>query len=531
MTTNAIELPRGFRKALLKHLRGLAGWTDYREANGIPSNGPHDRQGILAACEHYGLDVAGLRALYDAAPPSSAEDGAEDGEPLDTQVANAVEDARIEAMLASTAAPAPSSADGEPNAYEGKAPDDIIADALAGLSVHLTPFVAGRLPDALRPIVEQAVKGPRIVTQTVVKRERAPGMAGAALPDANVLQWVHAAPAFALKGSQIKVAPHVLSTGATVALCDYAGAPPVDHDFVWNPEVLADMIVSDARGLNMWSFGPAGTGKTEGAAQYAARLRRPFVRIAIDRSTEAADIIGQWVLAPNGGMAWQDGKLTAAFRMPRAVVLIDEPTLMRPGALAVFQTALDTRRLYLPGGEIVEAEDGIFIIAADNTSGVGDDTGRYVDTNGMNAAFLDRFAMRVEHTYMSPSVEAGMLHKRTRLPLAACRIMTEFAGLTRKDVAAGKMTMGLTPRRLLSWAHAVCAGRDSAKAFNGAVVQGTAPEDRQALDMLAQTSLASQHAEIDRLARGEPAPVAAPVEAAPSATGSTFSPETDDESL
>lgn len=526
MTTNAIELPRGFRKALLRQLRGLAGWTEYREQHGIASNGPGDRQGIIAACAHFGLDIEALRAAYDAAP---GDDAGEAGEGATENNEGAT------TMHHATQAPASSEAgnsEGEPNAFEGKAPDDVIADALAGLSVHLTPFVAGRLPDALRPLAEQAVRGPRVRTVVQVKRERAPGAPGAStVPDANVLQWVHAAQAFGLKGAAIKMAPHVLATGATVPSCDYAQAPAVDPDFVWNPTVLAAMVACDARGLNLWSFGPAGTGKTEGAAQYAARLRRPFVRIAIDRSTEAADIIGQWVLAPGGGMAWQDGKLTAAFRMPYAVVLIDEPTLMRPGALAVFQTALDTRRLYLPGGEIVEAEAGIFIIAADNTAGVGDDTGRYVDTNGMNAAFLDRFALRVSHDYMSPAVEAGMMHKRTRLPLAACRMMTDFAALTRRDVAAGKMTMGLTPRRLLAWANACAAGLDSVMAFGAAVVQGTAPEDRQALDMLASTSLASQHAEIDRLARGETAPVVAPVEMAPSATGARFSADSEDESL
>ena len=88
-------------------------------------------------------------------------------------------------------------------------------------------------------------------------------------------------------------------------------------------------------------------------------------------------------------MEWRDGKLTRAFRIPHCVILIDEPTLLRSGSLAVFQTALDTREIHLPTGEVVRAADGVFIVACDNTAGCGDDSGRYVDTASVNVAFMD----------------------------------------------------------------------------------------------------------------------------------------------
>jgi hypothetical protein len=102
--------------------------------------------------------------------------------------------------------------------------------------------------------------------------------------------------------------------------------------------------------------------------------------------------------------------------------------------------------------------------------------------------------------------------------------MTEFATLTRREVKAGKLTMGLTPRRLLSWANMVRVGMLSAEAFTQSVVQGTAPEDREALAMLAATSLDSKHAAIDALAGGEAPPaIEAPTgTVGPSATGSTI---------
>ena len=190
-----------------------------------------------------------------------------------------------------------------------------------------------------------------------------------------------------------------------VNVCDYAEAPAIDPAYVWNVEALAQLGAADVTGMNAWAFGHAGTGKTEGVRQYAARLGRPFVRIPIDRTTEPQEIIGQEMPRKGGGMEWRDGKLTRAFRVPHCVILIDEPTLLRSGSLAVFQTALDTREIHLPTGEVVKAADGVFIVACDNTAGCGDDSGRYVDTAAVNVAFMDRFAFRVEFSFLPASSE------------------------------------------------------------------------------------------------------------------------------
>jgi hypothetical protein len=261
-------------------------------------------------------------------------------------------------------------------------------------------------------------------------------------------------------------------------------------------------------GLNAWLFGPAGIGKTDGVKQYAARLGRPFVRIAIERTTEPAELIGQEVPAKGGGMAWSDGKLTRAFRTPHCVVLIDEPSLLRSGTLAVLQTALDHRELHLVTGETVRAAPGVFIVAADNTAGNGDDTGRYVDTAPLNAAFLDRFALKTEVTYLTAGQETTMLSHRAGVHASAAKIMIDYANLTRANADAGKLTMGVTPRRLLAWARVCRAGIPSAIAWRSVVVTGAAPEDRATLEMLEAQTLRSLHARIDGIIRGAIDPLA-----------------------
>ena len=288
-----------------------------------------------------------------------------------------------------------------------------------------------------------------------------------------------------------------------VDICDHSDPlNEIDLDYLWQPSLAAELAAQDAAGMNGWVYGVAGTGKTAGLSQYAARLGRPFVRIAIERTTEPAELIGQMVPSKTGGMTWEDGKLTRAFRIPRCVILIDEPSLLRSGTLSVISVALDHRKIYLATGEIVPAANGVFICACDNTNGTGDDTGRYVDTAALNAAFLDRFALKTELTFLTPAQETTMVARRVGISPHAVKPMVEYASLTRRDCDAGKLTMGVTTRRLLAWGHLVRIGITSKQAFEGVIVQGCAAEDKAALIMLAGQNLTSAHDTIDGIVRG-----------------------------
>jgi hypothetical protein len=405
----------------------------------------------------------------------------------------------------------------EGEGYEGRDADALIAEALAPASPHMTPHLAQMLPGLVRPFVDAATRGPRVIVKTIVRNVSGDGIESALnAPIVNVVKRAALGKAFELrKGDAPMVYRHALEH-VQLDVCDYADAPAIDRDYVWNVEALCQLAAADACGMNPWLFGHAGTGKTEGVRQYAARLGRPFTRIAIERTTEPQELIGQEVPKKGGGMEWRDGKLTRAFRIPHCVILIDEPTLLRSGSLAVLQTALDMRELHLSTGEVVRAADGVFIVAADNTAGNGDDSGRYVDTAAVNVAFMDRFAFRVEFSYLPAGQETSMLANRTGILSQASKIMVEYAGLTRSNADAGKLTIGLTPRRLLCWAKGVKAGIPSAKAFHSCVVASAAPEDRETILMLEAQSLRSQHAMIDGLARGTIDPNAPdPVEPVP----------------
>jgi cobaltochelatase CobS len=496
-----IPLGRMFRPHVLGKLKALPGWNDWLRQNGwLGRSETMTTPDVRAACEALAFDLEAEWTAFDGAPATTRAKMA-------MTAAKADDDDNMKGDNTMTTTNEGAGADSAD--YEGKSPEALIGEILAPAGAHITPYLAQMLPALIKPVVEAAVRGPRVVTQTVTQTVTVDSDGAVVTPVAPVAP--HAAlsaktalgVAFGVGKNAVPGACKATMEGLKVAVCDAVDAPAVDPDYVWNVPALCDIAAQDVQGLNAWIFGPAGTGKTEGMRQYAARLRRPFVRIAIERTTEPAELIGQEMPAKGGGMKWVDGKLTRAFRLPYCVILIDEPTLLRSGTLAVLQTALDMRELYLSTGETVKAAPGVFIVAADNTAGCGDDTGRYVDTAPVNAAFLDRFALRTAFDFLPTAQEASMLAARTGVHANVARIMVDYAGLTRKNADAGKLTMAVTTRRLLAWARIVRTGVPSLRAFQGAVIAAAAPEDKEILLALATTSLTSQHAHIDGVVRGE----------------------------
>jgi len=532
-------LGRKFKHFVLAHVRQAPGWEAYYLAKGWKGKtNALTRDEINQAAIDLGVDKRALWTTYKAefgANAGAAEsmqaqaivagEGDEaEGDARDAKVEqeaqakgalNMAEDARVEAIMAL----GEDAGDGSKSAFEGQDAKAVIDDALAPYGAHITTYLAEHLRAALAPIAEAATRGPRTVTKTV----RAPAFsadAGAGETIVNVTKRETLRALFGFKSREGgKAYAHALDN-CRVAVCDYFDAPAFDRDYVWPVNFAATLGIADATGQNAWFAGDAGVGKTEGVRQYAALTKRPFFRVPFNRTAEPMDLLGETGLV-EGKSVWKDRAFTRAFRTPFAVVLLDEPCLLRSGTLAFVQTALDTRVLHLPTGEDVQCAEGVMFVVCDNSLGVGDDSGRYVDVAPVNAAFLDRFAYREEIKFLDPADEAVMISRRTGLALDAVTPMIAYASLTRENARSGKLTLGLTPRRLLAWARAVVAGLQSARAFDMCVINGSSPEDLECLRVLAETGLKSEHAVIDAIARGLAPPVPAPV---PSGLGEMFPP-------
>lgn len=255
--------------------------------------------------------------------------------------------------------------------------------------------------------------------------------------------------------------------------------PAVDTAYEWPQDATEAVLSAMKRKRNIWLFGPAGTGKSTFAEQMAARTGRPFYLIACDDTTEAPELVGM-TTPHDGSTRWQDGVLTAAIRVPNAVVLIDEPSVARPGALMVLQSVLASRLLSIKEtGEMVHVADGVHFICADNTNGTGGgNAAGYEGTRRLNRATLDRFSAFVGIDYMAPDVEARVLTARSGCTPELAKLLVECAGLTR----AAKVTHALGLRRLIAWAELLTDGIAPRRAFEYAILNSATKDDREPLE-------------------------------------------------
>lgn len=380
--------------------------------------------------------------------------------------------------------------------FVGQDVDALVAHALSPIEGLIADRKLAELRALVAPLAQAATKP---VVRETVKLVETSGLSVKAAAQSVKICEKTARQVFGFTRSEGGKEWKAVLDSTPIAIYSSALTEVVDPDYVWTPELAAILSAADKQSQNVLLYGPAGTGKTTAAMQYAARTGRPFMRIAFDRTTEPADLKGGRYPSESGGVEWHDGNLTRAFRVPGMVLLLDEPTLLRSGSLAVLQTALDTRRLVLDTGEVVNAAPDLFVITADNTDMTGDATGRYIDTAPVNLAFSDRFAWRIAVEYLPEAKEIDAIAKRTGLHREAAKFMVEYATKTRNEANGGTLTAPVTTRRLLAWASAVQGGFGSKYAFKISVLQGADAQDSEKLRELERATLETGHKTIDAI--------------------------------
>lgn len=155
--------------------------------------------------------------------------------------------------------------------------------------------------------------------------------------------------------------------------------------------------------------GNSGNGKTMMVEQICAKQKRQFVCISMTPETDESDLMGNYILI-DGEMVWRDGPVTVAARQG-AVLCIDEIDYGSQN-LSALQRVLEGKPFLLKKkNEIVTPTAGFTIIATANTKGKGSEDGRYMFTNVLNEAFLERFPITMEQTWAPDRVEKKILIK------------------------------------------------------------------------------------------------------------------------
>ena len=153
--------------------------------------------------------------------------------------------------------------------------------------------------------------------------------------------------------------------------------------------------------------GLSGNGKTFSVEQACAQTGRELIRVNISIETDEDDLIGGFRLV-DGNTVWHNGPVVEALQRG-AVLLLDEIDLASNKILCL-QSILEGKGVFLKKiGKYVKPAKGFTVVATANTKGKGSEDGRFVGTNVLNEAFLERFPVTFEQNYPHPQTEQKML--------------------------------------------------------------------------------------------------------------------------
>jgi hypothetical protein len=213
--------------------------------------------------------------------------------------------------------------------------------------------------------------------------------------------------------------------------------------------------------------GLSGNGKTFGVEQACAQLKRELIRVNITVETDEDDLIGGFRLV-NGETAWHNGPVVEALERG-AILLLDEIDLASNKILCL-QSILEGKGVFLKKiGRFVKPTAGFNVFATANTKGKGSDDGRFIGTNVLNEAFLERFPVTFEQDYPAPAVEQRIL-EGISLDLGVedrdfCKRLVDWADVIRKTFYDGGIEEIISTRRLVHIIRAYSIFQDKAKAI------------------------------------------------------------------
>ena len=213
--------------------------------------------------------------------------------------------------------------------------------------------------------------------------------------------------------------------------------------------------------------GLSGNGKTFSVEQACAQLKRELIRVNITIETDEDDLIGGFRLV-NGETAWHNGPVIEALERG-AILLLDEIDLASNKILCL-QSVLEGKGVFLKKiGKFVKPSAGFNVFATANTKGKGSDDGRFIGTNVLNEAFLERFPVTFEQTYPAPATEQKIL-EGIALELGVedrefCKRLVDWGDIIRKTFYDGGIEEIISTRRLVHIIRAYSIFQDKAKAI------------------------------------------------------------------
>ena len=213
--------------------------------------------------------------------------------------------------------------------------------------------------------------------------------------------------------------------------------------------------------------GPTGNGKSTMVEQICAKHKRPLIRVNLNMMTDEEQLIGSKTLE-EGNVEIVEGPVLIAMRTG-TTLLLDEIDAGSANTLLCLQPILEGKPYYFKlKNEMIVPADGFNVIATANTKGKGSDDGRYIGTNVLNEAFLERFAVTFEQEYPSAKVEVKII--KNLMDSFECKddefaeTLVKWAEAIRRTFEDGGVDETITTRRMIHIVRAFAIFKDRKKA-------------------------------------------------------------------
>jgi len=168
-------------------------------------------------------------------------------------------------------------------------------------------------------------------------------------------------------------------------------------------------IIKSGRYYPAFITGLSGNGKTFMVEQACAKAKREYFRVNITVETDEDDLLGHYALI-DGNTVWQDGPVVKA--MERGAILLLDEIDLASSKIMCLQPVLEGKGVFLKKvNRFVSPSIGFNVLATANTKGKGSEDGRFIGTNILNEAFLERFPITIEQVYPSMATERKILEK------------------------------------------------------------------------------------------------------------------------
>jgi len=224
---------------------------------------------------------------------------------------------------------------------------------------------------------------------------------------------------------------------------------PVFVSFGNYPDVKS--IIRSKMFYPVFITGLSGNGKTMGVTQACAENKRELIRVNITIETDEDDLLGGYRLR-DGQTVWQNGPVIEA--MERGAVLLLDEIDLASNKIMCLQPILEGSGVFVKKiNKFIKPAHGFNVIATANTKGQGSDDGKFIGTNVLNEAFLERFPITFEQSYPKPAVEEKILNSTLKASGKSdkdfCKKLVTWADVIRKTYFDGGVDEIISTRRLV----------------------------------------------------------------------------------